>query len=471
MTTLRKSDISRTLGRILGKGQRSAANGWDVRDDLAGAPYITLNHFDQRDDRAALDKITAHYGARYTITYTPVLADYDYLPDDYKHCAVIELRPITQETPAMTDTTPTVTVTLPGAFCDYFEGTGVGQGQTYDDAELIAAKEAFDNGTIRRYGRDAYTLKITTGNLTVINVFEEYTEYCLDANSDDPDPKEVKAAKEAAKRLQEARRTLKTAQAQQGPQEPPSAQQGPQETATAPLADWERETLAAAHTAPTTPREPSADLNIAQGDPQEPAHAPTSVWVTTQGGERIEYAHIPNGDPARIEHFLTEARTVPTFTNISTEEHPDAPAPADTPVLGEGDPYPAHNTMGLCAHGYTCRYHRPDPTLSGVWIHPADRTPCTATSPNIHVTWTDTFRGHHHATITLPGGARAKITYAPHGTQYTHIGAAGMGTGAPTVARANSLPDLITQYARMSGYQDARIEEYGTPGHPARNSA
>lgn len=46
--------------------------------------------------------------------------------------------------------------------------------------------------------------------------------------------------------------------------------------------------------------------------------APTSVWVTTEHGERIEYAHIPNGDPTRIAHFLDAARAVPTYRDAST---------------------------------------------------------------------------------------------------------------------------------------------------------
>lgn len=50
---------------------------------------------------------------------------------------------------------------------------------------------------------------------------------------------------------------------------------------------------------------------------QEASPAPASVYVTTEAGERIEYAHIPNGDPARVADFLSAARAVPTFRDVS----------------------------------------------------------------------------------------------------------------------------------------------------------
>lgn len=53
-------------------------------------------------------------------------------------------------------------------------------------------------------------------------------------------------------------------------------------------------------------------------EPQEAAHAPASVWVTTEAGERVEYAHVPNGDPARVAHYLAAARAVPTYRDVAT---------------------------------------------------------------------------------------------------------------------------------------------------------
>jgi hypothetical protein len=56
----------------------------------------------------------------------------------------------------------------------------------------------------------------------------------------------------------------------------------------------------------------------AQEAPQEAAPAPVTVWATTESGERINYAHVPNGDPARVACFLADARAVPHFRNVST---------------------------------------------------------------------------------------------------------------------------------------------------------
>lgn len=306
---------------------------------------------------------------------------------------------------------PTTTINLPGAFCGFFEGTGLAQGQDNSDPECKAAHTAWTERRHIRAGRGFYVR--VEANATVLRLLAEYAGYCLDANADEPDRREIEAARKVIERVKAARTALREQKADQAEQE-----------------------------AAATP-------------------APVTVYVTTQDGERIEYAYIPNGDPTRVAHFLTAARAVPTYTDASTEQAP-------TGTIGESsDPYPARNTMGRCTHGYTCRFHRPT-VACGIWIHP-DRTTCTAT-PTVHVTWTDTVKGHHHATITLPGGARARITYAPKGTAYTFLGKASMGTGAPTVARARTLADLVTQYARMSGYTSARIEEYGTPEHPARNA-
>jgi hypothetical protein len=387
-----------------------------------------------------------------------------------------------------------VTVTTPYAFIDWYADYGTDKITDADaDATLTAARTAYRTTAPRE------SVKITTadprildGLITAAAGFIASTREDIDNNPDMAGllARDIRRTERFTDRIREALAGLLA-------QEPSN------------LTQWERETLTAAQEAPTPLPALTADyyqrhdgttaqgtyaaqavlntlteqaeqghtarldddgtvhahgmrftpVHPAQG-PQEAAHAPASVWVTTQGGERIEYAHIPNGDPARIAHFLDAARAVPTYRDASTEE---APAPA-----GESaDPYPADNTMGRCNHGYTCRYDRPT-DAPGHWVHPdREQTPCTVT-PVVHVTWTDTLKGHHHATVTLPDGAHARITYAPKGTAYTHLGKASMGTGSPTVARARSLADLITQYARLQGYTAARIEEYGTPGRPAR---
>jgi hypothetical protein len=92
------------------------------------------------------------------------------------------------------------------------------------------------------------------------------------------------------------------------------------------VASVRKTTTPATQEAPVTetPAPEPAEAQEAQEAPQEPAHAPASVWATTQDGKRVEVAYIPNGDPARVAHFLAAARAVPTYSDVSTEEAPAA---------------------------------------------------------------------------------------------------------------------------------------------------
>lgn len=85
------------------------------------------------------------------------------------------------------------------------------------------------------------------------------------------------------------------------------------------LADWERDLLATVHPTPA-PDAPAHGLEIVTTEELrallEPA--PVTVYVTTEDGERIEYAHVPNGDAARVARFLDAARAVPHFRDVST---------------------------------------------------------------------------------------------------------------------------------------------------------
>jgi hypothetical protein len=56
----------------------------------------------------------------------------------------------------------------------------------------------------------------------------------------------------------------------------------------------------------------------AQEGAQEAASAPVTVWATTETGTRLNYAHIPDGDPSRVALFLDAARAVPHFRDVST---------------------------------------------------------------------------------------------------------------------------------------------------------
>lgn len=91
---LRKSDVSRAVGRVLGKDKRAAYNGWDVIGTGSGI-MITLNHFSDDQDRDAFDALRDALGTRYELTFTAVLNDYSWLPEEYRNCATIDVRRIT----------------------------------------------------------------------------------------------------------------------------------------------------------------------------------------------------------------------------------------------------------------------------------------------------------------------------------------------------------------------------------------
>jgi hypothetical protein len=90
------------------------------------------------------------------------------------------------------------------------------------------------------------------------------------------------------------------------------------------LAEWESDLLATVHPTPNddAPAEdaPAHGLEVVTTEELRALLAgplAASVYVTTEAGERIEYAHIPNGDPARVADFLSAARDVPTFRDVS----------------------------------------------------------------------------------------------------------------------------------------------------------
>ncbi|MDQ1041520.1 hypothetical protein QFZ75_008022 [Streptomyces sp. V3I8] len=187
--TLRKSDVSRMVGRILGKDKRSAARGWDVID-TGSEILVTLNHFSDDDDRAAYDKLTAAYGARYTLHYTADLGDYSWLDDDYNYCAVVSLHPLEKESPVPADT-HTVNVPLPvAAFWDaHTEDL-----HTERDAATRDAVAAYRTGTTAPHGRGAVYRFTTTPTIARIflALLASYTDTEFD--SDNADTKGATAA-------------------------------------------------------------------------------------------------------------------------------------------------------------------------------------------------------------------------------------------------------------------------------------
>lgn len=84
---------------------------------------------------------------------------------------------------------------------------------------------------------------------------------------------------------------------------------------------------------------------------------------------------------------------------------------------------------------------------------PAEAAQEAQEAPAVPVTveWTGTYRGHHHGAMTFPGGAAYKVTYAPHGTQYTHLAHSAGTKGGPSVARAVGLTGLAERLARILG--------------------
>lgn len=81
------------------------------------------------------------------------------------------------------------------------------------------------------------------------------------------------------------------------------------------LAEWERDLLDTVHPAAAHGLDivTTEELRALLAGPLA-----ASVYATTEAGERIEYAHIPNGDPERVAAFLAAARSVPAFRDVST---------------------------------------------------------------------------------------------------------------------------------------------------------
>ncbi|MEV7675046.1 hypothetical protein [Streptomyces sp. NPDC088752] len=303
--------ISRTLGRILDpqRHPKNARNGWTVRTD---GPHprviITLNHFNDADDHAALNVIRKHLSDRYTLTYTPVLADYTEFPEDLNGCAIIEITtlPTPPETPAMPET-PTVTVTLPGRFCDFLEGTGMIEGDAPEslDADSLATRTAFRTARRRNHAHGAYSMIITTDNTAVLDILEEYTEYCQEANHDDGDPKETAAARTASDRIRTARTQLRALQT----------------TTPAP----------ATETAPQTP--------AARVDWTKTVRGHHNGTLTLPGGAVYKIAHVPGGTAAdHIAHDSGHRRVARTWglpaLIAECAAHAGIPTPAHTEEHG-----------------------------------------------------------------------------------------------------------------------------------------
>jgi hypothetical protein len=404
---LRKSDVSRMVGRILGKQHRSAANGWDVITFDAPA-VITLNHFSDDDDRAALNKITSALGDRYTFEYVPVCSDYSALPDDYHGCAMVYItrKPAPAHEEPTVPATPTVSVTLPADFCAWFDGTNLVEGQDDNDPDCKALRLAYEAATLRKTAH-GHSAKITTSSPTVLKMITEYAETLADSNADeaDRDPaaaRELDAAQTTAQRARTALTKLRTALTAH------KAQQGPQEPATAPQDD-------------DTPA--PRDITVPVG---------AAVTATVRGQEYTGI--VETAGPLRAAttaHARQGIRTqrigirVPGRPALVWADSHEVTTPADTP---EG---------------------------------PA---PVTA-----RVDWTKTVRGHHNGVVSFPNGTTYKITHIEHATpargaladHIAHDPTADVGP-ARRIARAWGLDALAADCARHAGYTGpVTIEQTG----------
>lgn len=103
----------------------------------------------------------------------------------------------------------TTEIALPGAFCDWFDGTQLVQGLDDADPECKATREAYQAG--RRANRGSgYTITVKA-DATVLRVLAEYARTCVMAHEDDPTARELAAARKVHARARKAYGKLVTA--------------------------------------------------------------------------------------------------------------------------------------------------------------------------------------------------------------------------------------------------------------------
>lgn len=110
---------------------------------------------------------------------------------------------------------PPITVTLPGAFLGWFDGTGLAHGQDIDGPECEDRKLLFDlwtNTPVRRVGRGSFMrleFPATRAGLEALDVLVNHAQTGVDATLDDPDAAgELAASRKVLSRAMEALRAL-----------------------------------------------------------------------------------------------------------------------------------------------------------------------------------------------------------------------------------------------------------------------
>ncbi|THA72509.1 hypothetical protein E6R60_26630 [Streptomyces sp. A0642] len=121
---------------------------------------------------------------------------------------------LTPQEPTMPTPAPaadTVTVNLPGAFCNWFGGTSIASGDDDSDATCKAARIAYESGRTIKAGSGYYTR--ITATAPVLRLLAEYAGYCLEANGDESNSAEIAAATKVIERTRTALATLREAAA------------------------------------------------------------------------------------------------------------------------------------------------------------------------------------------------------------------------------------------------------------------
>ncbi|MFJ3793521.1 hypothetical protein [Kitasatospora sp. NPDC090091] len=161
-------------------------------------------------DEIGPDSLTATWAPVGTVT---VLADQTpptEMAREKLNRRVTELRtakeqPTKQEQPAPA-ARPTATVSVPGAFAEWLEGTGAVQGDDDSDPDCLALRLAFENGRWVRRGR-SQSLGIT-GDVTVMAMLAEYATTFLNLGGDATHA-ELNGATKTLERAKAARASLK----------------------------------------------------------------------------------------------------------------------------------------------------------------------------------------------------------------------------------------------------------------------
>ncbi|MGW1436793.1 hypothetical protein ACWD7M_16280 [Streptomyces griseus] len=190
------------------------------------------------------------------------------------------------ETP-MTDTTPTAPVTLPAAFCDWFNMTNlIENGDDEGDAEFAAISAAYQAGTTTP---DGTTLNATRTALNGLQYFAE-TLYTA-STSGDNDENETAAAELLLARIATARRELK---ATPTPVDTPAK-----------LTEWERDLIAAAPALPVIEDTPADRAAMTAYNATTAPAAPR-----TPDFRGITRADVADAVPAALDAMSDDDRTI-----------------------------------------------------------------------------------------------------------------------------------------------------------------